>query len=61
MDIQNEIKAVFSVLQGLDIKATPNNVSIMDAVYNSLRAINSELEAKENVGDTESRPADSPV
>jgi hypothetical protein len=37
--MEEKIKAVFDTLQMLDIKATPNNVSILDAVFNTLREI----------------------
>jgi len=56
--MKEEIEEIFRVLKLLDIKATPNNVSIMNGVYTLLKAIHNELEAKEGTGDggTEADP-----
>lgn len=48
--MKDKIKEVFEVLQELDMKPTPNNVSIMDGVYAFLREVYKELEVQENVG-----------
>ena len=48
MDIKEKLTNVFYALQGLEIKATPNNVLILDAVYNTLREIYAELEGGEH-------------
>ena len=50
--MREEINAIFDILQGLDIKATPNNVQILDATFNSLRKIYKELEESANVGNS---------
>ena len=49
--MKEQIEEIFRVLKLLDIKATPNNVSIMDGVYVLLKTIHNELEAKEGDGD----------
>ena len=46
--MKDRIEAIFNTLQTLDIKATPNNVSIMDGVYAELRGIYQEMEVSEN-------------
>lgn len=46
--MQEKINDVFTLLQGLDIKATPNNVSILNEVYLTLRGIYQEMGEKEN-------------
>ena len=48
--MQEKLNDVFTALQGLDIKATPNNVSILDGVYATLREIYQRMEETENVG-----------
>ena len=50
--MREEINAIFDILQGLDIKSTPNNVQILDATFNSLRKIYKELEESANVGNS---------
>lgn len=45
--IKEKIEEVFNVLQDLDMKPTPHNVSIMGGVYDSLRAIYAEVEKNE--------------
>ena len=57
--MQEEINAIFEILQGLDVKPTPNNVRILDATYNSLKKIYKELEEKENAGTEDRAKADS--
>ena len=37
--MREQIEDVFNALQNLDIKATPNNVSILSGVYDVLREI----------------------
>ncbi len=49
--MKEEIEEIFRVLKQLDIKATPNNVSILNGVFMLLKAIHNELEAKEGDGD----------
>ena len=53
--MKEEILAVFEILKGLEINATPNNVRIMDAVYNSLRKVYQEMGENDgrNQADTE--------
>lgn len=46
----NKAEEIFNVLQQLDMKPTPHNVSIMDGVFGLLREIYKEMEEKENVG-----------
>lgn len=48
--MKEKVNDVFTLLQGLDIKATPNNVSILNEVFLTLRGIYQELEEAENVG-----------
>ena len=48
--MKEKIEEVFNSLQGLDIKATPHNVSILDGVFNVLRGIYQESEGKDNAG-----------
>jgi hypothetical protein len=48
MTMKNRIEWIFNSLQALDIKATPNNVSIMDGVFAELRGIYKEMEVSEN-------------
>lgn len=50
--MKDEILAVFEILKDLEIKPTPNNVRIMDAVYNSLRKVYQEMGEKENARST---------
>lgn len=52
--MKEKVKDVFNVLRELDIKATPNNVSILDGVYATLREIYQRMEETENAG-TESK------
>lgn len=46
--MKEKINEVFTALQGLDIKATPNNVSIMSGVFATLREIYQEMGEQEN-------------
>lgn len=46
--MKDRIEAVFNMLQALDIKATPHNVSIMSGVYAELRGIYQDMEVSEN-------------
>lgn len=55
-----ELEAVFNILQDLDMKPTPHNVNIMNAVYNSLRRIAAEMEEKENAGNAADGPTPDP-
>ncbi len=49
--MKEKIKACFDALQALDIRPTPANVSILNGVYERLRAVYNELEeGKENAG-----------
>ncbi len=46
----NKLEAIFEMLKLLDIKPTPQNVSILNAVYEDLRGIYKELGEMENAG-----------
>lgn len=48
--MKEKVEDVFNVLRELDIKATPNNVSILDGVYATLREIYQRMEEAENAG-----------
>ena len=56
--MKEEIEEIFRVLKLLDIKATPNNVSILNGVFMLLKTIHTELEAKEG-GDGDGPQTDS--
>lgn len=45
--MKNKIEGVFNALQELELKPTPQNVSIMDSVYDILRGVYKELEETE--------------
>lgn len=45
--MKEQVEEIFRVLKQLDIKATPNNVSILNGVFMLLKTIYNELEAKE--------------
>lgn len=48
--MKDKIETIFEALKLLDIKPTPNNVSILNGVYDMLRALYNEAnEAKEGV------------
>ena len=49
--MKEQIEEIFRVLKLLEIKATPNNVSILHGVFTLLKAMYNELEAKEGDGD----------
>jgi len=54
--MKEKIEGVFEALKELDMKPTPNNVSIMNGVYLILREIYEKAEeAKDNAGN--GRPA----
>ena len=58
---KEKVKAVFEALKQLDIKATPENVSIMNGVYVFLKEIYAELEKEQkNGGNGNGRPEDHP-
>lgn len=46
--MKEKVNDIFTALQGLDIKATPNNVSILNGVFEILREIYQEMGEKEN-------------
>lgn len=46
--MKEKIAEAFEALKQLDIKATPNNVSILDGVYDVLRIIYNELGGAED-------------
>ena len=46
----DKIETIFEALKLLDIKPTPNNVSIMNGVYNGLKQIYAEMEGTNNAG-----------
>ena len=48
--MKEKIEECFNALQGLEIKATPRNVSVLDGVFSLLREVYSELEGMENAG-----------
>ena len=50
--MQEKIEEIFNALQMLDMKPTPNNVSIMDGVYLILREIYNELGVHDHVGES---------
>jgi hypothetical protein len=52
--MKEKINSVFDELQGLDIKGTPNNTSILSYVYQTLREIYNELGGSDNAGNGES-------
>lgn len=56
--IKEKIEEIFNVLQDLDMKPTPHNVSIIGGVFDSLRAIYAEIE-KEERNDEDGRAANS--
>lgn len=56
--MKEKVNDVFNALQELDIKATPNNVSIMSGVFNCLREIYSKLEEQEHGKKDGGRTAD---
>ena len=55
MTTQEKVEEVYKALQDLDIKATPNNTSIMAGVYKVLKEIYKETGAV-NDGRAESDP-----
>lgn len=49
--MRERIEVIFEALKQLDLKPTPGNVSIMNGVYEQLRAVYNELkEGEENAG-----------
>ena len=49
--MKEKIEACFEALKQLDMKPTPGNVSIMNGVYEQLRAVYYEMkEGEENAG-----------
>ena len=49
--MKDRILVVFEALKQLDMKPTPGNVSIMNGVYEQLRAVYNEMkEGKEDAG-----------
>lgn len=48
--MKEQLESVFNALQDLEVKPTPNNVSILNAVYATLREVYKGLEESENVG-----------
>lgn len=56
--MKEKISEAFNALQGLDIKATPNNVSILDGVFEILRSIYQEMEEEENAAEVSGRDGD---
>ena len=55
--MKERVEEVFDALQELDIKPTPNNVSIMSGVYSVLREI---YESMKEEKDNDGRPAPDP-
>ena len=49
--MKETINEIFTVLQDLDVKPTPHNVSILSGVFNCLREIYSKLEEQEHEKD----------
>lgn len=45
--MKGRIGGVYKVLQGLELKPTPENARIMTAVYNTLEEIYTEMDGKE--------------
>ena len=54
--MKDEVKSVFDLLQQLDMKPTPNNVSIMTIVYDTLRGLFNDQKEGENSGGSSSDP-----
>lgn len=50
--MKEKINACFEALKELDIKPTPNNVSILAGVYDNLRSVYSDLVKKEKEGES---------
>ena len=49
--MKERIEVVFNALKQLDMKPTPGNVSIMNGIYEQLRAVYNEMkEGEENAG-----------
>lgn len=48
--MKQQIKEVFEALQLLDMKPTPNNVSIMNGVFEMLRGIYARMEDDADAG-----------
>ena len=48
--MKEKLEECFNALQGLDMKPTPGNVSIMDGVYALMKEIYKELEGLEDAG-----------
>lgn len=46
--MKEKIESVFNALQELDVRPTPQNVSILNAVFEVLRGIYQEMGEKEN-------------
>ena len=46
--MRENVESVFNMIQELEIKPTPNNVSILNAVFSILREIYKEMGEKEN-------------
>ena len=57
IDMKEKIEEIWNALQGLDMKPTPHNVSIMSGVYDFLRAIFQDLEKD---GEADGRAQDCP-
>ena len=57
--MKGKIETVFEALKGLEILATPNNVSILNGVYSLLREIYNEMGERENAGTENRSEADS--
>ena len=49
--MKERINECFEALKELDIKPTPNNVSILAGVYDNLRAVYADLVEKEKEGE----------
>ena len=50
--MKEKVENIFNALQMLDIKATPNNVSILDGVFSVLREIYDGLGVLDHVGES---------
>ena len=50
--MKNKLETVFDSLQMLELKPTPNNVSILDGVYGILREIYKDLGGLEDGGES---------
>ena len=56
--MKEKLTDIFNALQELELKPTPNNVSILDGVYAVLREVYKEMGEDENAGSTAGKTSD---